>query len=125
MEVVVALLILVVGILGAVALQSNALVGTRTAANVQDLTNVAQGELELRARDTSILTASASTGLSCLTQTSKTFADAQCSVAVFPCSYASNALVCSSGTVADPPAHEVRVTASSGGRSVILSTVVR
>ena len=116
LEVVIALSILAVGILGAAGLQATALRATRSAQELQVINAYASSQLE------------AWRGLR-LAQTSPDAADCSsdtltCTVQVRPCVAMVGGLACDVGAVPNPAAHAVALTVSSGNRELTLQSVV-
>lgn len=111
------MMILAVGVLAAVGLQASALSATRTAEAVKTLNATARSELDtVRGR---ILDQAAPVTQTCVGDA------AGCSVEIRPCRVdGGGTLDCTLGTVAEPTAHAVIITASDGERDVVLRTVV-
>lgn len=116
LEVVIALSILAVGVLGAAGLQATALRATRSAQELQVINAYATSQLE------------AWRGLR-LAQTSPDVADCSsetlaCMVEVRPCVPTAGGLACDVGAVPNPAAHAVAVIVSSGNHKLMLQSVV-
>jgi prepilin-type N-terminal cleavage/methylation domain-containing protein len=122
-EVIIAVFVLAVGVLGAFALQATALSGSRNASELQELANVAASELEIQSEFRRSV-GSAVLGGTC--RTSGVLAGIGCVVDVYPCGASSSAITCTNANVTAVEAHQivVRVTGVSG-RSVQLSMVVK
>ncbi len=124
-EVVVAVAIFVIGMLGSVLLQANALRATNKAKIIEEIVDIASAQLELeRQKDLSSVNA-ASTGVTCNGTVSSEYS---CSFSVMPCRYASGQLSCVSETMTDKVAHFIEVTVASLRKtdlSFTLSTVSR
>lgn len=119
-EVVVAILVLAVGVLGAVALQGTSLRANRTATEIQQLTAAARSELDVwRARLESSVYDGPQDG-NCLASEAES-----CEVRILPCALSGTALTCSPGHLSLPVAQSVTVTVKRGDRDVSLTSVVR
>jgi type IV pilus assembly protein PilV len=122
-EVIVALLILTLGVLGAFALQASALQGTRAAITSQGLATAARTEILLQSQFRRTI-ATPIVGESCRTPGQSSLYT--CSIAVYPCTGSATTVTCTNSNVTGLVAHQVRVTVTAAdGRSVNLSTVVK
>ncbi len=122
-EVVVAVAILAIGVLAVFALQGNALRGTRSATIAQEMSNLAQSELQLQ-REFARHVSSPVWGETC--RSGIAIDVFGCTVDVLPCELSGNSIVCRTSSVSDAVARQVDVTISGpGNQSVKVSTVVR
>lgn len=121
LEVIIAIVVLAVGVLAAAAMQANALSATNEARAVQDVTEFAEREIELRRQfDLSTTVGKATTCTSVVPlPTGYT-----CAVEVRNCSLSGTALSCSTGAVTAPAADQVTVTVTGPREtSIVLKTV--
>lgn len=120
-EVVIAVLILAIGMLGAAALQGSGLNATRTSQEIQELNAEARSELDARRLQLTTTTFSNHTTGACLVT-----GDFACTVEIRPCRVIGASLDCSAAVapVPAPAAHAVTVTISTGQNDVTLQTVV-
>lgn len=88
-EVIIAIAVLAIGILAALALQSNALRASSTARAIQEVTKIADAELVVRRQG--------GTGTGCLTAAPAGYT---CTLVVQPCQVVSGAFSCGSGSAA-------------------------
>ncbi len=122
-EVVIAMAILSFGVLGAFALQTAALQGTRSAISAQDLANAARSELHIQSQFRRT-TGSVVTGESC--RTGVIASGLSCTVNVFPCSGSASSITCVSTNVTAVAAHQIVVVVTAqDGRTISLRTVVK
>ncbi len=115
-EVVIALLVLAIGVLGAVGLQASGLTATRTSQEMQRLNAAARSELD-------VLRGAPMPYTSFQTRSCPTLAEG-CTVEIRPCAVVGSDLDCGRGSVAEPAAHAITLVVSEGERSVTLNTVV-
>lgn len=118
-EILIAILILAVGVIGAMLMQTTGLRATRTAQVMQDLNADARSQLDLmRLRLASeIWTSPTSTG--CDIRGTST-----CSVEIRPCLVAAGTLDCQVASTSDPAAHAVRVMVSQSENELVLDSIV-
>jgi len=118
-EVLVAILVLAVGVIGAMAVQGTSIRASRVAKEVQELNAMARSELDVwRARLESSVYDGPQSG-NCLAGSDG------CSVEIRPCALDGATLRCDQGTVVSPVAQAVTVSVTRGERVVTLSSVVR
>ncbi|MCA9840070.1 MAG: prepilin-type N-terminal cleavage/methylation domain-containing protein [Trueperaceae bacterium] len=139
-EVMMAIAIFAIGILGASALQFSTLQVNRKAEVLKEMTNLAVAELELKRQYYRDYVYSSSDGQTCdsyeadisgnnasdsaVSQTANQYISG-CSVAVQPCTYASGEFSCGVDTPT-PVAHLVSVTVTADTQQpLVLSTLVR
>jgi len=116
-EVMIAVLVLGVGVIGAAGLQATALNATRTAEATQRLAATARSELDV-VRGMAFTTTEATT-TNCVTSATG------CTLAVLPCFVASGGtLDCTLAMVSEPAAHAVVVHVVENDRELRLRTVV-
>jgi len=116
-EVMIAVLVLGVGVIGAAGLQATALNATRTAEATQRLAATARSELDV-VRGMAFTTSEPTT-THCVTSATG------CTVHVLPCLVAiDGSLDCTLGLVAAPAAHAVTVTVRANDAELRLRTVV-
>ena len=139
-EVMIAIAIFAIGIMGASALQFSTLSVNRKAELIKEMTNLATAELELKRQYYRDYVYSASDGQTCDSFEAdidgNNSSDAAvlghansnitaCSVSVQPCTYSSGAFSCDQDTSA-PIAHLVSVTVTANSQDpVVLTTLVR
>ena len=104
-EVLVAIAVLAIGVIGAVQLQASSLTASSRGESIQDATTIARAELEHRLQI--ILTPNPSED--CLAEIPDSF---QCTAAVLPCTFASGAVSCSAGIDAGILGYEISVEAT-------------
>ena len=117
-EILVAVMILVVGVLGAAAMQANGLRATRTAQIIQNLDADARSATQLLRQRFAFETAGSTEPSSCGAGLEN------CTVVVRPCSLNSGQLNCTSSGVSDPVAQAIEVTVTSGEHEVTLNSIV-
>jgi|SRR5690606_15157554 len=120
-ELLIALIVLAVGVLGAFAMQANGLRGTRTAAVMQTLSNMAESELQLQ-REFERHVTSPVTGESCRSEFSVD--GFTCEVHVYPCAFASGQLTCTDTSVGVAVARQITVRVEAPGGSRYEAAVV-
>lgn len=123
-EVVVAVFVLSVGVLAAAALQGSALQSSRHASITQQLTHLAEGELERQQRTLQSSLAVPATSASCASEDHPGYS---CNVDITPCHFANGTLQCSASTPANLiKAYEVSVSVIAPQHSTLtLRTLVR
>lgn len=118
-EVMVSLVVLTIGVIGAMAIQGTSLRASSVAKEIQELNAAARSELDVwRARLESSVYDGPQSG-SCMAG-----ADG-CTVEISPCVVTGITLRCDQGTVASPAAQAVTVSVTRGERTVTLNSVVR
>lgn len=123
LEVLVAVFILAVGVLGVFGLQASALSGSRVAVVVQELANIARSELEIQSEFRRLI-GSPVVGESC--RTLGVAPGYACTVIVYPCTATASSVSCVNSNVTQVAAHQVVVRVTSpDGREVSLATIVK
>ncbi len=118
-EVLIAILILAVGVLGAMLMQTTGLRATRTSQVVQSLNSDARSQIDLmRLRLATEVWTQPMTGGCDITGSST------CSVEIRPCIVTGGQLDCNGSSVSQPAAHAVTVNVSQQEHSLELSTIV-
>lgn len=118
-EILVAILILAVGVLGAMYMQTTGLQATRTSQVIQALNADARSQLDLMRLRLARETWTAQTTGGC-----NISGASECSVTIQPCTVSSGQLDCSLATVSDPAAYHVTVTVRAEGDQLELDSVV-
>ena len=123
LEVIVAIVVLVIGVLAAATMQTNALRATNDARAVQNVTEFARREIELRRQFD--LSSSSGTSPECVTEApaGASAAEYKCRVQVRSCTLSGSALSCGSN-VPNPLAYQITVTV--GGpreKTITLQTI--
>lgn len=122
-EVVIAIAVLAIGVLAAFAMQVSALQGTRAATINQEMSNIAQSELELQ-RAFARTISGPGAGLTCRTAFEQPAYT--CSVTVRACSFTAGALACGGSVTGTPAAWQITVSVQGPqGRQLQVSTVAR
>ncbi len=118
-EILIAIVILAVGVIGAMLMQTTGLRATRTSQVMQDLNADARSQLDLmRLRLSSESWNSPTTSGCDIRGTSN------CSVEIRPCLVAGGQLDCRVASASEPAAHAVRVTVSQLENEVVLDTII-
>lgn len=107
LEVLIAIAVLAVGVLAAAAMQTTALRASNDARAIQDVTEFAEREIELRRQFDLSSTAGKSTTCTSVTPLPT---DYTCNVEVRNCQLSGTALSCSTGSVTTPVADQITVT---------------
>ncbi len=139
-EVMIAIAIFAIGIMGASGLQFSTIKVNRKAEVIKEMTNLATAELELKRQYYRDYVYSASDGQTCDSYqadvSGNNSSDAaalgysnanitSCSVAVHPCTFSSGAFNCTTDTPT-PVAHLVSVTVTANSQDpVVLTTLIR
>jgi Tfp pilus assembly protein PilV len=120
-EILIAVVMLAVGALAALGLQTSSLRASGTAESLQTLTRVAESELQFR-RGIDRGGAALANAAQCRVLVPD---GTTCTVVVEPCALVSGAATCTGIAAADATAHEVTVTTvGAQGREVVLTTLV-
>jgi hypothetical protein len=122
-EVMIAVSVLAIGVLAVFLLQASALRGSRSATITQEMSNIAQSELQLQ-REFSRHVMAPVSGESC--RSVGTLVGFTCHVDVYPCDLASGTITCRNSSVTTAVARQVTVVVEGpGGARAEVSTVVR
>lgn len=118
-EILIAILILAVGVLGAMYMQTTGLRATRTSQVIQDLNADARSQLDLMRLRLARETWTTQTTGGCNIPGAS-----DCSVTIRPCTVASGQLNCNASSVSEPAAYHVTVTVSTESDELELDTIV-